>query len=108
MTRISDEILSIIALMRIPGQTRHSMILPNSGTEKSITKNLSQDIYNRRYVKDITGYISATDYIYIDTLYVKLQNRKTHLKDDELVTYNKECLELAENALTRIPWKNYI
>lgn len=57
---------------------------------------------------DITKYISAKDYIYIDKLYIKLQNRKANLTDDELIKYNKDCARLAENALIRIQWKNYI
>jgi hypothetical protein len=60
------------------------------------------------FVKDISKHISAKDYIYIDKLYIKLQNRKPNLRDDELIMYNKDCARLAENALTRIPWKNYI
>lgn len=59
-------------------------------------------------VKDITKYISTKDYIYIDKLYIKLHNRKPNLTGDELKTYNKDCARLAENALTTIPWKNYI
>jgi hypothetical protein len=68
--------------------------------------------YNTRgrlvFVKDIRFRISAEDYIYIDKLYIKLRNRKPDLKDDELKTYNRDCGGLAENALIRIPWKNYI
>jgi hypothetical protein len=59
-------------------------------------------------IKDINRHISAKDYIYIDKLYIKLQNHKPNLRDDELITYNKDCARLAENALTRIQWKNYI
>jgi hypothetical protein len=63
---------------------------------------------SRVFVEDIKFRISAKDYIYIDKLYIELHNRKPNLRDDELITYNKDCARLAENALTRIPWKNYI
>ena len=62
----------------------------------------------KHHLKDINRHISAKDYIYIDKLYIKLQNYKPNLRDDELIKYNKDCARLAQNALTRIPWKNYI
>jgi len=65
--------------------------------------------WDRKYrIKYINRHISAKDYIYIDKLYIKLQNYKPNLRDNELIKYNKDLARLAQNALTRIPWKNYI
>lgn len=65
-------------------------------------------IITSTFVEGLNKHISPKDYIHIDKLYTKLRNRKPNLTGDELKTYNNDCARLAENALTRIPWKNYI
>jgi hypothetical protein len=58
------------------------------------------------------------DYVRIDDFYSKLTERQRylisciknkHLIDDiALLKLNKKCLELAEEALTKIDWSKYI
>jgi hypothetical protein len=62
---------------------------------------------SRKIIRDIN------DYIHVDDFYSKLVERNSYIKnnqvidDSELVELNRQCLELAENALEKVDWSRY-